>query len=815
MGHTGTSAPDAHPAEGNAGIRRRLAAGAGRVTDVRIFSSASDAPRARRPTDGVLLALCLIGVASLAVLAPGPGRLDTAITGLVKALPGLFGWFWELSFDALLGWSLLLVIGALAARGRGRLVLVQLLGGGLAFAAALGAGAQAGTGLHESLRAVSSSAPPAVYVAVRLAVAVAVIAASSPHLSRPLKYIGRWVIAAGAFASVALGIALPVGVAAGLAVGLGAAALAHLILGSPGGRLSLEQMTESLAALGIQTANVRYAALEPRGVSLVRATTPEGRTLLVKIYGRDAWDGQFVTSIWASLWTRGATPHVGGRLRQVEHEALVALFAERGGVSVLPVVAAGLAEGRDAVLVIDARDAEPMASLGPDDVTDDALDDLWRVMLRLADVGVAHGSIDGLRILMTPDGHVALADFGEGDLAPTDAAVLTDRAQALVASALAAGPDRAVAAAARAIGTEALAALLPYLQPAAVDRATRHGVKERDWSIDDLRDRASEAAGVEPPALEQLRRVSVGSIVTVVVIGLIAYAAISAIANIGWQTLVDEFKQADLPWLVAALVVSPMVGGAQAFSTIGSCIRPVRLGPALMLQYGVQFIALAVPSSAARVALEIRFFERVGLSAGGAVAVGVIDSVSGFVIQILLILVITLSGLATLDLSSSDSSATFSGKLLLVAAVAAVLLAVVALAVPRARAFVREKTADVRQGLAVLRSPGKVLLIFAGNLVAQMLFAIILGLCLEAFGHRLNFAELVLTNTLVSLFAGFMPVPGGMGVAEAGYTTMLSAFGVPHAAALSTAMSFRLVTYYLPPIWGAFAMKWLRGHSYL
>jgi uncharacterized protein (TIRG00374 family) len=76
-------------------------------------------------------------------------------------------------------------------------------------------------------------------------------------------------------------------------------------------------------------------------------------------------------------------------------------------------------------------------------------------------------------------------------------------------------------------------------------------------------------------------------------------------------------------------------------------------------------------------------------------------------------------------------------------------------------------------------------------------------------------AELVLVNTVANLLAGFMPVPGGMGVAEAAYTAGLVALGVPNAAAMSTAIAFRMVTYYLPPIWGAIAMRWLRQHSYL
>ena len=103
-----------------------------------------------------------------------------------------------------------------------------------------------------------------------MALATAVIAAASPHLSRPLRYLGRWVVGAGALASVVVGIAHPVGVVGGFAIGIGAAAVTHLLLGSPGGRLSLEQMRRVLADLGVEVDDLSYAPLEPRGVSLAR-----------------------------------------------------------------------------------------------------------------------------------------------------------------------------------------------------------------------------------------------------------------------------------------------------------------------------------------------------------------------------------------------------------------------------------------------------------------------------------------------------------------------------------------------------------------
>ena len=82
-----------------------------RISGIRIFSSAPDAARARRPTDGVLLALAILGAIALSFPAPGPTAIDTAASNLVAQLPGLVGWFWEIAYDLLIIWSAVLVAG--------------------------------------------------------------------------------------------------------------------------------------------------------------------------------------------------------------------------------------------------------------------------------------------------------------------------------------------------------------------------------------------------------------------------------------------------------------------------------------------------------------------------------------------------------------------------------------------------------------------------------------------------------------------------------------------------------------------------------
>ena len=70
-------------------------------------------------------------------------------------------------------------------------------------------------------------------------------------------------------------------------------------------------------------------------------------------------------------------------------------------------------------------------------------------------------------------------------------------------------------------------------------------------------------------------------------------------------------------------------------------------------------------------------------------------------------------------------------------------------------------------------------MLFLGKLSGQLMHAMVLGLCLRAFGAHAHFSQLILINTLVALFAGLMPVPGGVGVAEAGLTAGLVAIGIP------------------------------------
>jgi uncharacterized protein (TIRG00374 family) len=84
-----------------------------------------------------------------------------------------------------------------------------------------------------------------------------------------------------------------------------------------------------------------------------------------------------------------------------------------------------------------------------------------------------------------------------------------------------------------------------------------------------------------------------------------------------------------------------------------------------------------------------------------------------------------------------------------------------------------------------------------------------------AFGYTLPFVSVLLINTIASLFAGLLPIPGGVGVTEALLTAGLTAVGVDESAAFAIAVTFRVASSYLPPIWGWFSLHWLERNEYL
>jgi uncharacterized membrane protein YbhN (UPF0104 family) len=543
--------------------------------------------------------------------------------------------------------------------------------------------------------------------------------------------------------------------------------------------------------------------------------------MLVRVYGRDAWEASLLASVWRRLWYRQPAASSVGRRARAEHEAFLTMIAERAGAPVQPVLAAGTAWGRDAILVR-RDDGVPLADAEADTYGEAQAAASWEALGRLHRAGIAHGDLRSRSLSIDVEGVVRLTDLASATQGPADTEYAADRAHLLAISAVRLGIDDAVRIARDSVGDEALVGALPYLQSAAFDVDTRREIKAAAWKIGALRDAIVAGTGAEAPPLQKLRRVSWSSIAMVIVVIVVAYVLIGAVAGVGLDALIEQFQGANWWWIGAAVLLAVMIYVGQAFAVQGANVEPLPFVPVLGLETSVAFVGLAVPASAAKIGLTVRFLQLVGSNPTAAVTISLLDALAGLLVQVLVIVLTLFTGLVTLTAASTDGtglgSALANVDWALVGVVCFVLLVMALLAVrfvPKARAFVADRTADGRDSLRVLRSPRRLARLALGSVMWNVVAALVLGCALHAFGHSVSFASLILVNTLVALFSGLMPIPGNVGVAEAALTAGLVAVGIPQGAAMSTAIVYRLATYVVPAIYGYVSLSLMRRRGYL
>ena len=115
----------------------------------------------------------------------------------------------------------------------------------------------------------------------------------------------------------------------------------------------------------------------------------------------------------------------------------------------------------------------------------------------------------------------------------------------------------------------------------------------------------------------------------------------------------------------------------------------------------------------------------------------------------------------------------------------------------------------------VIKDPKRALGLLGSNLAARIVLALALWFILQAIGTPLPLVTCLVVTVATNLLAGLVPIPGGIGVAEAVLTSFLTIAGLEADEAFAAAVVFRIATFYVPAAAGFFAMKWLETNEHL
>jgi glycosyltransferase 2 family protein len=784
--------------------------------NARVFSSEPGDRRFRRATDVVVLVAAFVALAVLTVAYP-PGAAERRFAVLVAGLPT-----WVTSSGNFVFDLMLVAAGVLAATtvvSRRWFVALQVVA---SFVLAMILGlvtARLAVGHWPNVGRSLAGGPRAPeFPGIRLTEGAVVMLAVAPHLVRPLQTLTRWLLVVGFASAVVVGSVTLSGNVAALLIAVIAAAAIRLASGTSAGLPTPAAVARSLSGLRIPVEHLERSDDRTAGLVVFRAWEADGDELLIKVHGRDAYDNQLLEKFWRTLRYRDPGPSLRlHRGQAAEHEAFVTLLARSRGVPTHEVLAAGTTETGDAVVVLRGR-ARPLVAIPPDELGAGVIADAWDALEALHGANIAHRHIDQHTVVQFGDA-AGIADFARATTTPRAEQFVTDRAQLLVTAATLIGSAPALDQAVAVLGSDGVAALVPYLQSAALEAPLLQATKAAGIDVDDLRKEAGARVGQEEPGLVRLRRVTWRSIVQTALLLLAAFGILSFVDGIDFQQFGEEIADASWAWILVGLVVAQTPRVAQAASTLGSVATDLRFGPVYALQLASSYLNLALPSIAARLAVTTRFFQRQGLSAASAITAAAIDSTTGTLLQVVLLVFLLIFSESTLNLQLEPPSTRAIVVIAIVALALFAALVVTLVVIRRMRevvvAQVRRVWPEIQAAFASLRSSNKLLLLVFGNLGADILFACALGVFAAALGTHVGLTDLLVINLSVSLFASFIPVPGGIGVTELGLTVGLTGAGMSEESALAAALLYRIAVFYLPPLWGFFALRGLQRRRYL
>jgi len=793
----------------------------------RIFGIVPEVAVRRHPSELWRILAAVIVLAVTAVLSRHVSTWEKAAYALMADLPeGLRDALWVLY---LLGTAVVLVGLAIAVLVARRLRFALILTAAGVVALVLGVALQSlvdSAAVRHAAGLDDPSTPE--FPVVLLAVATAVILVASSYLTRTARHLVVGLLVVSCASAMLLTIGLTADVFGALALGWAVAAGVRFAVGSPAGTPSVEEVDQALRELGVRARDldltpeqvwgeVRYTATEETAAGDVVGP------LSIIVIGRDASDARLISKLWRFLWYKDSGPQVSlTRLGELERRAYLLLLAAQAGIPVEHVVAAGTAgEDEDAVLVLREPSGVRLPALAADELTDDVLVDAWSMADRLHGTRVVHGTLTAGNVLRQHDGSIALLDFTRASSARTPTRVALDRVELLSTTAALVGADRALTAAEEVLGRDGMADLLSFLEPAAVSAAARKEIGDRRDLLKTLREAGAERAGVDAPTLVPLRRISATNVLMAVGTILGVYLLIAQFSDV--PDLWESIRSAQKGWVVVTALLSQLPQFAGAFVMLGSVATQLPYGPTLAVQFANNFVGF-VAGSVGNTAMIIRYFQRQGLTIAVAVSSGVLKTISGMAVQFTLIVIALIATWGDYDIqlggsdSSSGSSSGGHTDLILILIIVAGIAVGAMVTVPRLRKRVHSilapQIASARTNLREIAGmPVKVVQLFGGNLVSEILFAMVLGASLHAYGQSLSLLQLILINSFASLIGGLAPIPGGMGVVEAGMIAGFTAAGVPQTEAVAATFTARLFTTYLPPIWGWFALRWLRRRN--
>ncbi|HET6502454.1 MAG TPA: lysylphosphatidylglycerol synthase domain-containing protein [Amycolatopsis sp.] len=776
-------------------------------------TGATPVPLGRHPRDLVVLLVAVVVVVLCSLVADRAALnpVELAIHQQVERIPTPSAVLWR-TLDWASGWFGVAAVTAVACYFKKiRLGLQCAAAGALAWALASAGPALIG---RRPVPAAMLAAPGIrlpgpdgfAFPATHTAMAAAVVAVAAPYLRTSYRRAAWAVVMLVAASGVYLGHNLPVDVFAGAFLGWGVGAIFHLVWGAPGRQTSSAAVRAALDDAGLKPLDVaplRKHRFGPMEFLVTTATADRFRVEVVRRLRRRAGLWYRFRRLLASLEVEDEPP-LSSTYHEAEHEALVTLLAERGGVRTPPVVLACKSPDGSALLVRTQIEGRRLTQLTADEIDESLLKAFWDGVAKLGDARIAHHDLRAKNVLIDTRGEPWLLDLAHGKAGATAGRTAQDIAEALVSIASLVGVERSVLSATRALSPDRLEPALANLQPLALPRRIRQQLSNERYLLTDLRETLAEAIGRPIPTFRSPVRVS--TVVGLLLFGAAVYTLLPQLANL--RGVVDLLGRADWTWLTISVLTGLVAIIPAAVSIIGGSRAPLPFWRTTAVQLAAAFTGRTTPGGVGFFGVNIAFMERIDIRRSRAVGVTMLNVAAIGVVGGIWS-VAGAFGLGTAGVLRGISIPRQWPVLLAAAGVLAAAAAVLASPFGRRR-FIQPGRQVVRELAATLRQPRRASQLFGGAAAYLAISGLGLVTSLAAFDAHVPVFAVLTVFVIGQTFGHIIPTPGGLGAVESLMVGGLAAIGITPAIAVAAVLTSRLLTYWLPVLPGIAVFRYLQ-----
>ena len=633
-----------------------------------------------------------------------------------------------------------------------------------------------------------------------IAAVVAFVVIASPRVSRQWRRFLWFGVALLILFRVVSSSEPPLDIVIAVALGMAVGYLALLAFGTESADPDADELVSMLRPVADPVRIEQLAGDTPLRYAVVLA---DGEKLQLRVRTRTDRSSERLEQAWRTVRLRTSQvdePHATVQ-RRIEHEALAQTVAGAAGVRV-PVVRNIVASPAGSVGLLEERlDGTAVSDLPPARLDRPLLRRIWQQVAALHRQRIAHRGLGLGVVSVTATGDVAMTEFDAARLAASDRDLGLDRAQVLVDTALRVGADEAVAVAVETLGPKAVVAAVPYLQPLALPASTRRSLRGNRQVLDALQEAVQDATGVERAPLARLERVRPRTAVSILALAGGFYFLLPQLADVGETA--EAATRANWWWLVPIFAGAAATFFAAALSLLGSVPQPIPYLATVRMQVASAFVGRIAPANTGTLAVGVRFLQRSGVDTAAAGAAVGLNALVGLIVHLsLMAAFVAWAGARGPGFSLPDTNVW-----LLVIAIGGAVSGLIVGVVPALRrrvlppllGYLRTAGSSLAD---VVTDPLRVLALLGGALGITFAFILTLMAAVQAFGGGVSFPEIGAAYLIAAAIGSATPTPGGLGAVEAALVAALSGYGMADSAAVSSVLTFRLATYWVPMIPG-------------